>query len=210
MGDGFRALLVTVVYLLPAWTMGLLEAAGGFHQHVVSTVLRVLAHLLLPFALLLVAADRHGAAYRIGQLLGAIRQHLRAYVGLLLVLAAPAIVAAAVTTVVHELVVNASPLSTLYASVLSLILTGYWGAAVMGTAAGLAGRRLGITPRSAETDRIAPAVMSRPGRLSPGDCRAQASRPPRGHRCSNAIHLGVAQPNRLATCGAGGNTGAPT
>ena len=163
--DGFRAFVVTFVYALPARAVGMFLAAGGssgpagsgpFNPGLAQTALELIAYLLLPFALLQVAADRFGAAFRIGQIVGVIRRHTRLYLGLLGVLALPGVVFVGVSVIVGSLTESSgmgfwSAIATL---MLPLVLTGYWASAVMGAAAGFAGRRFGIRPRDPGAERI--------------------------------------------------------
>ena len=129
-GDGFRVLLVTLAFALPAAVARILGHFTGDLLTLVSSLLGIAAFAFLPAALLGLATGRFAAAFDFESHIRQIRRHTALYVQLVL--------AVAVVFWLLELVVGVT--------LLLAPLAAFWGFAFEASLTGAAGRRMGIRP----------------------------------------------------------------
>ena len=129
-GDGFRVLLVSIAFALPAAVARVLGHFTGDLLTPVSWVLGIAAFAFLPAALLGLATGRFAAAFEFEAHIQMIRQRTALYVQL--------VVALAVVFWLLELVVGVT--------LLLAPLAAFWGFAFEANLIGAAGRRIGTRP----------------------------------------------------------------
>ncbi len=130
LGDGFRVLLVTLAFALPAAVARILGNFTGDVLTLVSSLLGIAAFAFLPAALLGLATGRFAAAFDFESHIRQIRRRTALYVQLVLALA--------VVFWLLELVVSVT--------LLLAPLAAFWGFAFEASLTGAAGRRMGIRP----------------------------------------------------------------